>query len=80
MKFVGIMNEKLQQYYVDTNLRRIRELAGFTQSELAERSGVPLEQLQLFEERKADINRAQAIDIFKMGKILGCGCEELLEI
>lgn len=80
MKFVGIMNEKLQHYYVDTNLKRIRELTGFTQSELAERSGVPLEQLQLFEERKADINRAQAIDIFKIGKILGCRYEELLEI
>ena len=80
MKFVEIMNEKLQQYYVETNLKRIRMLSGFTQNELAERSGVPLQQIRLFEERQKDINMTQAIDLFKLGRVLGCRSEELLEI
>lgn len=80
MKFVEIMNEKLQAFYVETNLKRIRRLVRLSQSELAENSGVSLRQIQLLEQREEDINKIQAINLFKLSRILGCKCEELLEI
>lgn len=80
MKFVEIMDGKLRQFYVETNLKRMRKLAGMSQSELAQCSGVSLRQIQLFEQRQRDINKAQAISLYKLGRALGCKSEDLLEI
>ena len=79
MKFVAVMDEKLQDYYVDTNLKRLRTGMGLSQSELARLSGVAKRQIQLLEERHRDINKAQAFTLFKLGKALHCDCEDLLE-
>ena len=80
MKFVAIMDEKLRDYYTETNLKRLRTAMGLSQRELALLSGVAQRQIQLFEERRRDINKAQAFTIFKLGKALHCDCEDLLEI
>lgn len=80
MKFVEIMNERLQQFYPDTNLKRIRTFAGLSQNELAILSGIPLRQIQLFEQRQRDINKTQAINLLRLGKALGCHSEDLLEL
>lgn len=80
MKFVAVMDEKLQDYYTDTNLRRLRTGMGLSQRELAQLSGVALRQIQLLEEKHRDINKAQALTLFKLGKVLHCNCEDLLEI
>lgn len=79
-KFVEIMNEKLQAYYTDTNLKRLRTGMGLSQRELAELSGVAQRQIQLLEEKHRDINKTQALTLYKLGKVLHCGCEDLLEI
>lgn len=80
MQFVDAVNEKWDACYAETNLKRIRTYAGLTQAALAQISGVSLRQIQLFEQRKRDINKAQAISVLKIGKALGCRPEELLEI
>lgn len=80
MKFVEAMNERLQYFYTDTNLRRIRKFAGLSQRELSVESGVPLRQIQLFEQKQRDINKTQAINLFRLSKILGCKSEDLLEL
>ena len=79
-KFVETINEKWDQYYVETNLKRLRMLAGLSQSELAKRSGVALRQIQLFEQRQRDINHTRAIDVLSLAREIGCKSEELLEI
>ena len=79
-KFVEVMDEKWNQYYVETNLKRLRTLAGLSQSELAKRTGVSIRQIQLFEQRQRDINHTKAIDVLKLARELGCKSEELLEI
>ena len=66
--------------YEETNLKRIRKLAGLSQRELAELSGVSIRQLQLFEQRQRDINRTKAIDLVKLARVLGCKAEDLLQI
>ena len=55
-------------------------VSGLSQSELAELSGVPLRQIQLFEQRQRDINKTKAFDLYCLAKTLGCRSEELLEI
>ena len=49
-QFVDRMNELWESYYIDTNLKRIRMLSGYSQRELSELSGVSLRQIQLCEE------------------------------
>ena len=80
MKFVEAINEKQDQYYTETNLKRLRKIAGLSQRELADLSGVALRQIQLFEQKKRNINHTRAIDVLKIGKVLGCKSEDLLEI
>ncbi len=80
MKFVERINELWDEYYKETNLKRIRKLAGLSQSELAELSGVPLRQIQLFEQRQRDINKTNAIDVVRLCRVLCCKMEDLLQI
>lgn len=79
-KFVECMNERWSAYYKETNLKRIRTFAGVSQSELAKMSGVPVRQIQLFEQKQRDINHTKAINVLKLARSLGCKSEELLEI
>lgn len=80
MQFVSVMDEKLDSFYTETNLKRLRCYAGLSQSELSRLSNVPLRQIQLFEQRQRDINRTKAVTVLMLGRALGCRCEELLEI
>lgn len=78
-KFVEVMDEKINSFYTDTNLKRIRTHAGYSQSELAKEAGVSLRQIQLLEQRQRDINKAQAGSVMRLARALGCGIEDLLE-
>ena len=80
MHFVDAVNAYWNACYEETNLKRIRKLAGLSQRELAELSGVSIRQHQLFEQRQRDINRTKAIDLVKLARVLGCKAEDLLQI
>lgn len=80
LKFVEVIDERLHQYYTDTSLKRIRKCARLSQSELSALSGVPLRQIQQFEQRQRDINKAQAGTLLRLGKVLGCNIEDLMEL
>lgn len=62
-----------------TRLKAFRSARGLTQASLAELSGVSLRAIQQYEQRKKDINHAQAISVLQMAKALGCTVEDLLE-
>lgn len=78
-KFVAIMNEKWSAFYSTTNLKRIRMLVGYSQSELAKESGVSLRQIQLLEQRQRDINKTQVESVVRLARTLGCNVEDLVE-
>lgn len=80
MQFVDAMNKKIKNYYIETNLKRIRVQARLSQRELAESAGISVRQIQLFEQRQRDINHTQAINLWKLARVLGCKSEDLLEI
>ena len=80
MQFVDAMDKKIKEFYVETNLKRIRTQAGLSQRELADSAGISVRQIQLFEQRQRNINHTQAINLWKLSRILGCKSEDLLEI
>ena len=78
-KFVDIVDLKIKEYFPETNLKRIRIAYGFTQAELAERSGISLRSIQMYEQRNKNINKASADTMYSLAKALGCTMEDLIE-
>lgn len=78
-KFADIMDSQVREYFSETNLKRIRVTYGFTQAELAERSGVSLRSIQMYEQRNKNINKANADTTYRLAKALGCTMEDLIE-
>lgn len=63
----------------ETNLAYYRKMKGLSQSQLAKASGVSVRSVQLFEQRKSNINNAQYNHLNAIAKVLGCEVEDLLE-
>lgn len=78
-KFADIVNIRMKEYYFETNLKQIRTIYGFTQAELAERAGVTLRSIQMYEQRNKNINKASVDTVYKLAKTLGCTIEDLIE-
>lgn len=62
-----------------TRLKTIRKARGFTQQELSEASGVTLRMIQLYEQRRNNINEASAASVFSLANALGCQPTDLME-
>ena len=78
-KFVNALDERLKNFYTQTALTRLRNAAGLSQSELAERSGVNIRIIQAYEQRMRDINKAQLATIANLAQALDCDAIDLLE-
>ena len=78
-KFVEIVDERVREHFKDTNLKRFRTTYGCTQAELARQSGVTLRSIQMYEQRRKDINKASAETLYRIAKVLGCSIEDLIE-
>ena len=79
LQFADRMQNRMREAYPQTRLRVRRENCGLSQSELAERSGVPLRQIQLFEQRRRNINKTAGETLLRLGKVLYCRMEDLME-
>lgn len=74
------ITESLAKKSTPTRLRFYRAEAGLTQVALAESSGVSLRSIQQYEQRKKDINHAQAHSVWRLAQALGRQMEDLLEL
>ena len=79
LQFADQMDQRMQRAFPQTRLRMRREMGGLSQSELAGDAKVSLRQIQLFEQRKRDINKTAAETLFRISKSLHCKMEDLLE-
>jgi DNA-binding transcriptional regulator YiaG len=79
-KFYITASEIRLRRFPKTNLKRIREATGLSQSQLAKEAGVSLRSVQMYEQRNKDVNKAQAISLAKIARVLSCAVEDLLEI
>ncbi|MBR1757420.1 MAG: helix-turn-helix transcriptional regulator [Lachnospiraceae bacterium] len=77
--FVEEMYARHLQLIPQTRLSKLRKNAGLSQSQLAKLSGVSLRQIQLFEQRQREINKASAFTLLQLSKALHCHMEDLLE-
>ena len=67
------MNEK-------TKLAFLRKAKGMSQTELAQLSGVNIHMIRKYEQGARDINKAEALTVYKLSEALGVTVPELLEI
>lgn len=77
MKFCELIDMKIKMS--QTQLQRIRQRVGLSQSELAKLSGIKLRTIQSYEQRDSNINKAQVNQIRALSLALGCTIEDLLE-
>lgn len=78
-KFFSVADEYIDAHKKETNLKRIRTAAGLSQKQLAEKAEVSIRNIQMYEQRHNDINKAQADILFRLSKILSCKIEDLFE-
>lgn len=62
-----------------TNLANLRKYYKLSQRALAEKAGVKLRMVQLYEQRQNDINKGQVMTLKKLSEALNCRIEDLLE-
>ena len=78
-QFVDQMNTLYRAAKPETNLKLLRQKAGLSQRELADLSGVPVRTIQQYEQRQKNINKAQAVYLVMLAKVLCCGIEDIME-
>ena len=61
-------------------LKQLREAKGWTQASLSANSGVNLRMIQKYERGEKDLNKAEALTVYKLAKALECEVVDLLEI
>lgn len=77
-KFFDVANNYFKKSEI-TNLKKARQSRGLSQSELAKLADVELRSIQMYEQRRNDINKAQVETLYKLARVLGCNIEDLLE-
>lgn len=78
-QFSDKMNELIRERSPMSRLKLLREKVGLSQSALAAASGVPVRTIQQYEQRRKNINKAQAETLVALSKALYCRIEDLLE-
>ena len=61
-------------------LKQRREAKGWTQASLATNSGVNLRMVQKYENGEKDINKAEALTVYKLATALECDMVDLLDV
>lgn len=61
-----------------TALEFRRQSKRYTQKKLAEESGVNIRMIQHYEQGFKDLNKAQAITVYRLAKALDCTVEDLI--
>lgn len=77
--FFDLAEARMAKVFPETRLRRLRSAYGCSQAELSRLSGVSLRSIQMYEQRQKDIDKANAISLFRIARVLGCRIEDLLE-
>ena len=78
-KTADTIKQIIKQQKKISAIQRQRKHCGYSQSELAQKSGINLRTLQQYEIGAKDINKASVQSILTLSKSLGCEIEDLLE-
>lgn len=72
-----IWNFRVREF-AKNRLKKFREASGLSQSKLAETSGVSVRMIQHYEQGVKDINKAEAITVYRLAKALDCTVEDII--
>ena len=78
LKFIEVINQRIDRDHQMNMLKRLRAYAGLTQKQLSEASGVSLRMIQLYEQGQNDISKAQANVVLSLSQVLGCEPREII--
>lgn len=78
-KFVDTVNAIIHRKNAPSKLQQQRKRCGYSQKELAEKSGVNLRTLQQYELKTKDIRKASVKTVLALANVLGCRVEDLME-
>ena len=78
-EYVSAVLEVLRRNCAQTRLAALRKASGWTQSQLAERTGISYRAIQQYEQGKKDINKAAAETVRKLALVFGCKMEDIME-
>lgn len=78
-KFVDTVNSMIRRKNAPAKVQRLRKLCGYSQKELAEKSGVNLRTLQQYELKTKDICKASVQTVMALANVLGCRVVDLME-
>lgn len=78
-KFVDTVNTIIRRKNAPSKLQQQRKRCGYSQKELAKKSGVNLRTLQQYELKTKDINKASVQTLLALATALGCQVEDLIE-
>lgn len=77
-RFVDTIDNIILRKNSPTRLQQQRKNYGYSQRELAEKSGVNIRTLQQYELGTKDIRKASAGTVLALANVLGCGVEDVL--
>lgn len=77
-KFVDTLENMIARKNSTTKLQKQRKKYGYSQRELAEKTGVNLRTLQQYELGTKDIRKASAGAVLALANALGCGIEDIM--
>ena len=60
-------------------MKSLRLGRGLSQRELSEQTGINLRTIQNYEQGASDLNKAEAITIWRLSEALGCDMENLID-
>lgn len=79
-KFFEFADSVIEEAKTDEEpaLKRLRKYYELTQKQLSEKSGVSLRMIQLYEQKQADISKAQVNIVTALAEALSCSVEDLV--
>ena len=78
-KFVEALNKRIKSKYT-TRLQQRRKLMGLSQNELSKKANMSLRSLQEYEIGGRDINKANALTLHTIAKVLHCQIDDIMEL
>ena len=73
------LDELVAGFNETVRIQEMRKKCGYSQKELAEKSGVNLRTLQQYEIKSKDINKAAAVTLDALAKTMGCEPSDIME-
>ena len=71
--------DNTSEYTNDTKLASHRKHCGLSRDDLARKTGIPVDTICSYEQRKKDLRKAPFSEVNKLAQVLGCKAEDIVD-